>query len=343
MTVGELCSRYDAWSFARIGPGKDEITPGQYKGIVSRLKVFLYYTSPKLRVEKFTVDHLEEFFARVRPEFSAHYVAGIGRTIRAAFRWGAKRVPGRDPIRLFADNPIAGYDFPRAPKSVRGYVESDVIRRFLRWAWARARRETALQRRFDRIFILMLRFQRLTGCRPGEACDLRWTDVKPDGRIVIPAARQKTGKKTEKDRVIYLTPPVSRILAVLERLQGHHPTHVFPHTRGKGASARGHLEPLQGEPWPSGSSASAKVRKLRDAAIEEGVKGIEEVGPKKLVAYQNRHGYASDMIAMGKSHEQAARLLGNTAAVVSQTYSHNVTDRESELARDVATSRRRKS
>lgn len=339
LTVRVLCESYTAWAEREAAEGRLSI--GQAKGIRSRLKLFAAFADVSGKAEDFTVDRLHDFFDRIRGQASGHYLAGVGRSIRAAFRWGAKRVPGRDPVRLLAENPIAGYDFPRAPRSVRGYVEGVIVRRFLRWAWARARAQPGLYRRFDRLFVLMLRFQRLTGCRPGEACDLRWDDIRWDeGRIVIPKERQKTGHITGKERIIYLTFPVVRLLRIIERLEDHHPTHVFPHRRGKGATGRGHVNPLGGEPWPSGSAASAKVRTLRNEAVSAGLEGIETVGPKKLVAYVNRHAYASDVIAMGKTHEQAAALLGNTAAVVAQTYAHSVQEVESLLAQEIARGRK---
>lgn len=348
LTVGGLLARYVTWADAeRLSGGLSE---GQAKGIKSRVRLFLHYSKAKqIRADQLTVDVLARTFADIRSEgYTPHYVAGVGRTIRAAFRWGAKPIAGRIPARLLAENPIAGYDFPRAPKGVKGYVEAATVRRFLRWAWGEANKEKGLKRHFDRIFILMLRFQRVTGCRPGEACDLRWTDIvwgdgKEKPRAVIPPNRQKTGKKTGKERVIYLTRPVIRILRFLASHPGRHETHVFTHMRGKGAEARGHVSAVAGEPWPSGSAASQKVGELRRAAIAARLEGIEDVGPKKLVAYANRHGYASESRALGMTSEQVAVMLGNTPEVVSQTYSHAVTRAEANLADEIAAKRRRSS
>lgn len=307
------------------------------EGLEFRLRLFRDHPGiGDTKARLLTVDQAAEFFGSLKGRYSQHYVAGVGRSVRAAFRWGAKAIAGRTPPRLLAENPLAGYDFPRAPGAVRGYVEGAVVRRFFRWAWGKARRESpkALTRRFDRLFVLMLRFQRLTGCRPGEACGLLWEDVKwPDGKIVIPPERQKTGRKTGKARTIYLTPPVRRLLRVIERLEGRHPDHVFTHMRGTNAAGRGHADPVAGEPWPSGRAASAKVRRLRLDALAEGLAGLEGVGPKKLVAYSNRHGYVSDGVSSGLTHEQVAGLVGNTAAVIASTYAHAVEGAEAERAR----------
>lgn len=344
-TVYWLCQLYLEWADQQAQGGA--ITVEQYKGQASRLRLFLAHPGvPDARARHLTVDTLDEFFATLRPKYSDHYVAGVGRTIRAVFRWGAKAIPKRTPTRLLAENPLAGYDFPRPPGAVRGYLEGQIVRAWLRWCWARARAQPGLYRRFDRLFVLMLWFQRLTGCRPGEACRLLWSDIDwQAGKIVIPAERHKTGKKTKRDRIIHLTPPVVRLLRTIERLPDHHPEHVFTHRRGNNAVERGHLTAEGGEPWPNGSAASAKVREWREEAIEAakrmkaageptgGLEGIEATGPRKLVAYLHRHGYVSEAVSKGLSHEQTANLVGNTAAVVASTYAHAIEQADAERAR----------
>lgn len=326
-TVEWLIEIYLAWGAGEVAAGR--MSGNHYGPLSSRLKLFTDHPEiSRTRATALTVDMLAEFFSSLRGRgYEAHYIAGVGRSIRAAFRWAARPVPGRTPTRLIPENPLAGYEFPRAPGAVRGYIEGEVVRRFLRWAWGRARSPATGtkpgSRRFDRLFVLMLRFQRLTGCRPGEACDLRWSDIDREaGKITIPAARQKMGKATGRDRVIYLTRPVVRMLDAIGRMEGHHPEYVFTHMRGRGASMRGHGCPLAGEPWPSGSAASAKVRKLRELAISEGLPGLVAVGAKKLVAYSNRHGYVSEAISLGLTHEQTAGLVGNSAGILARTYAH---------------------
>ncbi|WP_435005118.1 tyrosine-type recombinase/integrase [Tundrisphaera lichenicola] len=306
---------------------------------------------------------------------SAHYVHDVGAAVRAMLRWASRPVSGRVPARLIPSNPLEGYGWPRQPGAVRGYVEAATVRGFLRWAWGRARWESndrggpggarvsgpggslrpsastvlSLKRRFDRIFVLLLRFQRLTGCRPGEASGLRWDEISPAPKagvrwepqvITIRPDRVKTRHQTDRARKIYVTDPVARLLRALERLPGRHPEVVFPHMRGTGAAARGELDPLAGEPWPSGSAASAKLHALRKAAIEAGVSGVEATGPTKLVAYANRHGYASEGASLGFSDEQIAEQLGNSAEVLRKVYAHTIEDRAAERAREITRRRR---
>jgi integrase len=319
-----------------------ELSAGQYDGHVTHLGKFRSHEIDGIpigdvKARELQPEALDDFFEAMRAaKYSGHYVANLGKSVRAMFNWATRRVKGRTPPRILAVNPAAGYQFPRPPGAVRGYLDGQVARRFIRWKWAqvRALRPELLSRRFDRLFLLMIWFQRLTGCRPGEACDLRWADIDWDsGKIVIPKDRQKTGKKTGKDRIIHLTPPVERLLRRIEKLKGRHSVWVFTHRRGNNAVDRKQENAVAGEPWPSGSAASAKVRAWRNEAIEAKVKGVQGVGPTKLVAYLHRHAYVSDAISQGLTHEQTANLVGNTREVTERVYAHAIEEQDAERAR----------
>src|SRR5262252_1291116 len=151
-----------------------------------------------------TAGDLDAFFQSL-DDLAVNTRASIGTTIRTVFNWGARAIGNREPEKLLASNPIDGYRFPNPNLASRGYVEADVFRRLFRFAWGQARHAGPSIARFDRLFILMLQFQRLTGCRPGEARGLRWSDIQwSRGRIIIPPDRHKTGKKTHKERVIHI-------------------------------------------------------------------------------------------------------------------------------------------
>jgi integrase len=377
-----LCECFIQWCHDESQAGR--LTRGQYLGHVAQLKLFTAHPEiAELKAALLDVDRMDEFFDALRrasnpktgKHYSAHYVANVGKSIRAMLNWAARPVRGRSPARLLADNPLRGYRFPRGPGAVRGYVDPKYVRRFYRWAWARARRQPGLYRRFDRLFVLMLHFQRLTGCRPGEACGLEWGEIDWDGKLIeLPPERFKTGLKrgqeTSRRRKIHLTPPVERILRAIQRLPGHHDRYVFTHRRGNHAVDRGQGHAEAGEPWPSGSAASAKVRVWRREAIAErqaaeaaaktaadegrgedaarlkalaeSLKGIENEGRQKLVAYANRHAYVSDAVNFGLSHEQAANLVGNTAEVIRQVYAHAIDEADAERARRLVERGRKK-
>jgi integrase len=57
-----------------------------------------------------------------------------------------------------------------------------------------------------------IRLVALTGCRRGEAAKLRWRHVER-GRIVLPPASHKTGKRTGKRKIITLPAEAQAIIA----------------------------------------------------------------------------------------------------------------------------------
>ena len=335
-----LCNWYLKWADGEVEAGR--LSREHWQGQRSRLDLLLGWPGVKdAQADQLAVETVADFLTDVRARYSASYLAGVGRTIRTVWRWAARPVPGRSPVRLIGSNPLDGYTFPREPKGCKEYVSGDIVRGFYRWAWARARNQAPTGRRFGRLFVLALWFQRLTGARPGEAYRLRWDSWdRETGKITL--AEHKTAH-LGKSRVIWVTPPVARLLSVIERLPGRHDEYVFTHARGRGAIARGHLSKMAGEPWPSGSAASARLRVMREDALPRrceacggegcgkcrgtgrlGVPGLQSAGPARLVAYAHRHGYASEAISSGLSVEHTAELLGNTPAVTASTYAHTI-------------------
>ena len=343
---------------------------GQLDNHLGALRTFLAFPGVRDRpAAALSVDLLDDFFEHFRETPlertgavpSAHHVHNVGKTVRAMYRWAARPVKGREPARLVTPNPLEGYKFPGQPGAVRGYVEGAVVRRFLRWAWADARRAPvgSVRRRHDRLFVMMLRFQRLTGCRPGEATGLEWAEISPppppipaDGDIAsrprwepklieVRPEKVKTRRQTTRARRIHVTPPVARLLRAIERLPGRHPSHVFSHTRGRGAEGRGEVDPVAGEPWADGSAASHRLARLRAAAVAVGLPGIETVGPRKLVAYASRHAFASEASSLGFSDEQVSEQMGNTPEVMRRVYAHSINGEAAARAKEIASRRRR--
>ncbi len=347
-TVYWLSVLYLAWAETRVAAGK--MSPHHYRCHVSRFTLICEAEpvpgSEPLRDRLATSVTPDDLGGCVEAweaaGYSANYVRGLVRAIRSAYRWGSVAMKGRDvddparPMKWIHEDTLAGYRPPALPECPDRYVDGAVVRRFLRWSWARARVIPAkeLGRRFDRLYLLMVWFMRLTGCRPGEAIRLRWQDLDWVNEVV-----RRPGKataKTGKLRVLDLTPPVARLLRVIERLPGHHPVFVFTHMRGKNADARGELDPIAGEPWPDGSSAAKKMKHLRDAALAAQVAGLVELGPKRIVQYSARHAYASNALMKGLTSSEAAELLGNTSAMVEKVYGHIQRDHTRRLARELA-------
>jgi integrase len=68
-----------------------------------------------------------------------------------------------------------------------------------------------LLRGSDAAFRRFLVFLKFTGCRPGEAASMRWTDVDFDQRAVV-LKEHKTARKTGRPRIIPLVPTVIKLL-----------------------------------------------------------------------------------------------------------------------------------
>ncbi len=332
-TVYGVAQLYLQWAEGEVG--KDRMAPANYRAHCTHLEKFWSFRDYSERPAREMVTSDLAAFCRAMTEtdterkkpHSPQYIANICKSVQAAFNWAAERDPDRTPPRLIAENPLKGFRPGPIPHQER-YVEPAVARRFLRWAWGRARRKTREKhrgherpfQRFDRLTVLMLQFLRLTGARPGEACALQWDDIHwKDEIAVIPHERHKTGKRTGRPRIIHITPPVARLLRTIGRLEGHHPVHVFTHKLGRGGLERG-AESMEGEPWNS-VALSNKVATWRKTAVKEGLP-LQETGEKRFVNYILRHSYATDAIQSGLTHAEAADLIGNTAQVTEQRYSH---------------------
>ena len=147
----------------------------------------------KLMAECTPLD-LEEFMAR--PSWKSGWTKNrIRAAILRAFNWAANK-------RLITENPFRG-----ASKATdcpgRRPMEDEVFRTIMRNTAPHFRR--------------LLTFIRLTGCRPSEACKLRWRHIDWERCIaVFPPSEHKTGKKTGKPRTLFLTPPAVKLLKVIK-------------------------------------------------------------------------------------------------------------------------------
>jgi integrase len=79
-----------------------------------------------------------------------------------------------------------------------------------------------------------IRIIALTGCRRGEVAGLRWSHVElKQGRIVLPPSAHKTGRKTNKPRMISL--PAAAQAIISRQPAGNAGDLVFAPARGDGA------------------------------------------------------------------------------------------------------------
>ncbi len=114
---------------------------------------------------------------------------------------------------LIAANPLAGMKSPRAKTRQRALTEQEF------------RTLVAASHGRLRIFFWALR---MTGARPSELRRLQWEHVRDDRWVL---QEHKTGNKTRKARVIYLTPAMQRLMKFLRDRSIS--KFVFVNTRGR--------------------------------------------------------------------------------------------------------------
>lgn len=293
--------------------------------------------------------------------WSDNYRAGIAQSVKAAFAWAASEDGGK----LIPENPFAGVKVPSAGRSPERYAERREVAAYLRYAWRRAGESYGIIKRFNRNLVLMIRVAAHTGARPGELCAAWWDDFDDErGTITLPPDRHKTGGKTKKNRVIYLTPGLVRALERERNREGRHPVSIFVHKRSPGAAATG--GPNAGEPWghfvtlpsgrksfePKSSALSHRIRKIREAAVAEGARlkklgkptrGLEFIkseGDNRFVLYQLRHTTASDHLMNGGDVSTVAQLLGTSSVMIETTYGHLLDDHLSKASERLTGKRR---
>jgi integrase len=155
----------------------------------------------------------------------------------------------------------------------------------------------SLLRASTRDFKTLLFALRMTGCRPKEARTLTWDRVQEDRWVL---AQHKTVHKTGKPRVIYLTRPVQKLMAVLRR--GATGPFVFLNRRKK--------------PW-TGNAIRLRIQRLKKKLNLR----------KDLCVYEARHAFGTSAVVNGVDVATVAELMGHTSLeMVSRVYLHLATE-----------------
>jgi len=147
----------------------------------------------------------------------------------------------------------------------------------------------------DKAFQQFLFAMENTGCRPGEIAQVTAAQVDLESGTWT-FQRHKTVKKTQKPRVVYLTPA---LVELCRRLMARHKTGpLFLNSRGK--------------PW-SRNAIRCRFRRLRKKL------GLD----KGVVAYSYRHSFATNGLEQGVPIATMAELLGHTSTqMISEHYGH---------------------
>jgi integrase len=144
-------------------------------------------------------------------------------------------------------------------------------------------------------FRQVLVFLRYTGCRPGEAIRLKWSNVDLQAQELV-LHRHKTSKKTRKPRRVPIHPVVLKLLIFIKRL-GQPGEHVFLTHRKT--------------PW-NRVSLSQRLRRSRIAA------GL----PEDATLYGLRHRFGTQAVLNGVDIKTLAELLGHTTTRMTEHYLH---------------------
>ena len=195
--------------------------------------------------------------------------------LKRAFNWA-------DQQEVLTPNPLRNVQKPPATRRTRIVTPAE--------------REEILAAVPDRNFKEFLTALYLTGCRPSEVSRVTAANVNLDLGVWV-FEQHKTGKKTGKPRVIYLSPDM---LEMSRRLVAERPAGpLFPSRKF-------------GRPF---SKNAIRIRFRRLRAKLPHLKGV--------VAYAYRHSYASEALEHGVGIAQVAELLGHTdTRMVSRHYGH---------------------
>ena len=207
---------------------------------------------------------------------------------KAADEWGdttaynAKKAAFRvfswaKQMKLVSENPLAGLPRPKPKPRQRAITDAEFWKLY----------ENAGGPARDILLALYL-----TGARPKEIRDLRWTSVHDD-RWVLP--EHKTATKTGRPRVIFLD---EMMKAMMQRLNGNGHSHVFLNT--------------EGQPWTMNALRLqvSRIRKKLDL-------------PNDITAYLCRHGFGTRAILNGVDGRTLAELMGHTSQeMISKVYVH---------------------
>jgi len=134
-----------------------------------------------------------------------------------------------------------------------------------------------------------------TGCRPSEACSLKWSEVELDQSVCI-LETHKTAKKTGRSRAIRLTSAAKAVLAELPCCDGF----VFLNSANN----------------PYDYNQLGRLLRAR------GIRGT----------YTLRHSFAQTRLEAGMSLQEIGKLLGHTNINTTQRYAHVTDLRIRELA-----------
>lgn len=261
---------------------------------------------------------------------SPHYIARLASSVKACWRWAAAEDRSRAIARLVPSDRILTARTPPIPRSPARYATASEVDAFLRWLRARVRTRSGLAARIERNLWRLVCFCYLTGCRPDEAARAEWAHVELERSTI--RLRGKLTSRTGRDRTIYLTPPVARMVSRM-RARPIHPTHLFGHRRRSGPGRRADGGQSV-SPWAD-KALTHRVCQLRTEAIGQGVPLLES-GPNAFTLYRLRHTRISDQLMRGGQIHDVAAANDTSVRMIERVYGHLLDDHLSDLVARLA-------
>jgi integrase len=262
-------------------------------------------------------------------------VTGVGRptTIKAIgilssiFQEAARRSRSTG----VGDNPAGLLERPRARRRRRPLVWGPAVVEKVRYELLVNSRRTVSSRELAASRdALLISLMAMTGCRPGEALVLRWSDIgervslsrRLSGRQIL------DGTKNGRDRVVPLMPPLRDDLAALRERSGDGADDwVFRKAAGGHwletdwrNYRRRHFGPALERvevAWAIWRAALPHPDQVR-----ESVAGLAATRPYDL----GRHTHSAMMLASGMSLQRLARIQGHGIRVLDTAYSEQLTE-----------------
>ena len=230
-------------------------------------------------------------------------------------------------------NPVALLDKPQARRRRRPLVWGPVVVERVRCELlANSRRigpssDLAAQR--DALLVSLME---MTGCRPGEALALRWTDV---GRRIAITRRLSgrqivTGTKGGRERDVPVLAPLRADLTALRELSGDLANdHLFRTSAGRHWVETDWHNYRTRHFVPALRRVEAGWEAWRQSlpdpdAVRESVAGLAGTRPYDL----GRHTHSALMLASGMSLHRLARIQGHGIRVLDEAYSEQLTEFE---------------
>jgi len=231
-------------------------------------------------------------------------------------------------------NPVALLDRPPAKRRRRPLVWGPVVVERVRFELLVGSRRVGPGKDLAALRdALLVSFMEMTGCRPGEALALLWSDVS-DRRIAI--SHKLSGKeivegtKTGRHRSIPLLTPLRADLEQLRRHDGDAASEFIFRTPAaehwvetdwrnyRSRHFRPALERVEAE-WSDWRS-----RLPRPGAVRESVAGLASTRPYDL----GRHTHSALMLASSMSLQRLARIQGHGIRVLDEAYSEQLIEFE---------------